>query len=268
MTGCKSKDPFQATQNDADGYNRHPWGQSRSEFARSFEAQEKTCSELTSATFRKPVPDGFNGDWLAWYSSGSADSNGNRYHIWYFTMLVLDKLEKIPNANPLGAFVNESHWTDALTVCADKPEDTYYFFNNNRLVLVAAEVPSGFTTRAEAAQYLASGRGGASDPDELLKSKYQYVSSEEFTVDSKSAGDHGPHTVKLFKRGNTNTRIYSVLSWWNWGQTRFLIYVPNAYYQQIGTGVNAAVLRENDEEQKRTDDIKKQSLEETKQKVQ
>jgi flagellar motor switch protein FliM len=134
-----------------------------------------------------------------------------------------------------------------MMVFYDKAERTYYFFYKDRLALVAVDV---FT-----------------DPNEQLRKKYQSVNTSSFISNEVF---QSRHSVELFKRGSTNTRVYSVSSVMataGWS-SRFLIYIPDVSWKELGSDVNAKIAAEQLSEENSQKDSRRNAQQETNRKVQ
>jgi hypothetical protein len=232
--GCKST-TFEPVQNDLEGYNHHPWGQRLDDFKLS--SQGKTCVELSAAKFDEPLPNGWSDD-LAWWSQTG-------HLTWHYTLLVLDQSDNVPNR--YGEFGDKKYWTKEMRVFDDEAERTYYFFYKDRLALVAIDV--------------------ATDPDEQLRKRYQSVKTSSFIDDGLYKSRH---SIELFKRGSTNTRIYSVSSVMataGWS-TRLLIYIPDVSWKELGSDVNAKIAAVQLSEQNSRRDSQQNAQQEINRKVQ
>jgi hypothetical protein len=251
---------FDGIQNDSEGYNKHAWGTPFETFKNDI---IKSMSMDIAKNWSK-TPEGrilwqgmeydsveeiFNKeklvtDWSvkAYHSDLHQDS---LEQLGTNTLIAMGHIEHVPAwpSDDMKAGRPQAKYEprDMLAYYDDK-DGVYYVFHKGSLYFASAKV--------------------SSDPSDILKSKYQFVGHEEFGT---TYGDlHDRFSLDLYKRGQTNTRVYYV----SCPNSRFLIYIPSAYLYQLGAEVSATVRADNEQQEQAARAAQAQTDSETHKQVQ
>ena len=225
-------------QNDTEGYDQHPWDCTIDEFRHAVADGRPTSSP---AYAEHDSDEGYTD--LSGNGFPSSDEFGAHSYLGYYTVVVMHYLEQVPSIGfgrrqPLpgeGYFADPLRVPDEIIAFYDKSNEMYYFFYKKRLAYVSIPVDS--------------------DPAETLRSKHGFIGHSSFHSGDTFSGEYA---IDLFKRGDTNTRIYSVhyrredvaL------EQRFLIYIPTSTLYRLTAEVRAkvqAAKQEEIREQERTE---------------
>ncbi len=156
--------------------------------------------------------------------------------IWY--------IEQVPDSGfgHGGGYDPELKYEPALATRTDMTSMAIYKFYKDKLALVSVPLDS--------------------DPTESLRSKYEFSNSIQFRS-GMSATVNGTYTLDLYKRGNTNTRVYNATYSEDSGRTQhMLIYVPSAVLYEIGAQISADVEADRAEQSRQA-----QAVQTTQQKI-
>jgi hypothetical protein len=200
---------FDDKQDDTLGYDGVPWGssivtfqkvlrQSRDNKTNSDQSSEENSDELDlSAGPTTPCP-------LAPYADCGAIGD------LLIMKLLMGGVENSPESSRASVAAKfQTMWLNGTSRIA-------YVFYDNRFAMAAIEV----------------------DPNnyEAISNKFSGQYGQSATIDENwrdYQGDSESLTGDLFKRGETNTRVYLLKQGILWGQSSTIIYIPNHYYNEI-----------------------------------
>jgi hypothetical protein len=198
--------PFGNSQNDAEGFSKHAWGQSVDDFKSSFiQTRQTTDAAYSEASFNSAL--------------GEGCSSEDQY-LSYYAWRAMEKLEEVPGDGDSAYFADKRFLPDVNVVFCDYKELSDYFFYKGKLAYVVVAVDS--------------------DPTPTLSAKYSVIGTTSFTTSDRL---NGLYEITLYKRGATNTRIYDVAYSMKDSpmKSRFLIYIPTRTLYELGAEVTAKV---------------------------
>jgi len=180
-------------------------------------------------------PEGYNG--LAWGSSQSADSVGQRIDPVDNLQRILNKVIGAPGqAKRYGQYVGDPNGEllfvgygvgrPKFEYSLDKQADTYLIYFEGRLALIVTRLKGDYAqVESDLERKYSPGREIAAD---------SWGDGSNEAVASHGSRVDGIFIGKLFKRGETNTRIYLLQEVVNgFKSDLYLVYIPNTYFSAI-----------------------------------
>lgn len=207
---------FSDQQNDLEGYNQFQWGMKFEDFKKIIiEQKKKTDSDYTERKFNK---------FFGYTKGGIPQFYEDHNNIGYFTTIATNYILRVPSDSTSNDkyYALQEFMPTSFSIFFDSENSTYYYFNNDLLCFISTNVTT--------------------DPSEQLKTKHTFISSLFF---GSADANNGKYQIDLYRRNQTNTRIYNVYYQMTPKQgdiitgitSRFIIYIPSSYLNSLSSEI-------------------------------